>query len=106
MHHLGLPTDGGFHGAVLEEKSFRKVARKLALSPARVSELVRNLETRVGVRPVERTSRSVTAGPAGQRRWAVHESASGPSCRFVTRPCRAAIWSRPDQHGGRYERRD
>ncbi len=53
--------------AVLEEKSFRKAARKLGLSPARVSELVRNLETGVGVRLVERTSRSVAASPAGQR---------------------------------------
>jgi DNA-binding transcriptional LysR family regulator len=53
--------------AVLEVKSFRKAARKLGLSPARVSELVRNLETRVGVRLVERTSRSVAASPGGQR---------------------------------------
>jgi len=52
--------------AVLEEKSFRSAARKLGLSPARVSELVRNLEVRVGVRLVERTSRSVAASPAGQ----------------------------------------
>jgi DNA-binding transcriptional LysR family regulator len=53
--------------AVLEEKSFRNAARKLGLSPARVSELVRNLEDRIGVRLVERTSRSVAASPAGQR---------------------------------------
>jgi DNA-binding transcriptional LysR family regulator len=53
--------------AVLEEKSFRNAARKLGVSPARVSELVRNLEARVGVRLVERTSRSVAASPAGQR---------------------------------------
>jgi len=53
--------------AVLEEKSFRNAARKLGLSPARVSELVRNLEERIGVRLVERTSRSVAASLAGQR---------------------------------------
>jgi DNA-binding transcriptional LysR family regulator len=52
---------------VLEEKSFRNAARKLGLSPARVSELVRDLEVRVGVRLVERTSRSVAASAAGQR---------------------------------------
>jgi DNA-binding transcriptional LysR family regulator len=52
--------------AVLEEKSFRSASRKIGLSPARVSELVRNLEARVGVRLVERTSRSVAASPAGQ----------------------------------------
>jgi DNA-binding transcriptional LysR family regulator len=49
------------------QKSFRNAARKLGLSPARVSELVRQLEARVGVRLVERTSRSVAASPAGQR---------------------------------------
>ena len=53
--------------AVLEEKSFRKAAQKLGLSPARVSELIRNLEARVGVRLVERTSRSVAASAAGER---------------------------------------
>ena len=52
---------------VLEERSFRNAARKLGLSPARVSELVRNLEARLGVRLVERTSRSVAASPAGER---------------------------------------
>ena len=56
-------------GAVLEEKSFRKAAQKLGLSPARVSELIRNLEARVGVRLVERTSRSVAASAAGE--WLV-----------------------------------
>ena len=53
--------------AVLDGKNFTNAAWKLGLSPARVSELVRNLETRVGVRLVERTSRSVAASPAGQR---------------------------------------
>jgi DNA-binding transcriptional LysR family regulator len=66
MHHLGLLNDGGFHEAMLEEKSPRKAARKLTLSPARVSELVRNLDTRVRVRLVKRTSRSVAASPAEQ----------------------------------------
>ena len=36
--------------AVLEQKSFTKAAEQLGLSPARVSELVRNLEERLGVR--------------------------------------------------------
>jgi DNA-binding transcriptional LysR family regulator len=53
--------------AVLEQKSFTKAAVRLGLSPARVSELVRNLEERVGVRLVERTTRSVAATPAGER---------------------------------------
>jgi DNA-binding transcriptional LysR family regulator len=53
--------------AVLERKSFSKAAKQLGLSPARVSELVRNLEERLGVRLVERTTRSVAATAAGER---------------------------------------
>jgi len=53
--------------AVVEQKSFTKAARQLGLSPARVSELVRGLETRVGVRLVDRTTRSVAATTAGER---------------------------------------
>jgi DNA-binding transcriptional LysR family regulator len=44
---------------VLEQTSFANAARHLGLSPPRVSELVRSLEERVGVRLVERTTRSV-----------------------------------------------
>jgi DNA-binding transcriptional LysR family regulator len=53
--------------AVLEQKSFTKAAKQLGLSPTRVSELVRRLEERLGVRLVERTTRSVAASPAGER---------------------------------------
>jgi DNA-binding transcriptional LysR family regulator len=53
--------------AVLEQKNFTKAAEQLGLSPARVSELVRNLEERTGVRLVERTTRSVAATAAGER---------------------------------------
>jgi DNA-binding transcriptional LysR family regulator len=53
--------------AVLEQKSFTRAAKQLALSPARVSELIRSLEERLGVRLVERTTRSVAATVAGER---------------------------------------
>lgn len=53
--------------AVLEQKSFTKAATQLGLSPARVSEMVRNLEERLNVRLVERTTRSVAATSAGER---------------------------------------
>jgi DNA-binding transcriptional LysR family regulator len=53
--------------AVLEQKSFTRAAKQLALSPARVSELIRSLEERLGVRLVERTTRSVAATAAGER---------------------------------------
>lgn len=53
--------------AVLEQKSFTKAAKQLGLSPPRVSEMVRALEERLGVRLVERTTRSVAATAAGER---------------------------------------
>jgi DNA-binding transcriptional LysR family regulator len=53
--------------AVLEQKSFAKAAKQLGLSPPRVSELVRTLEERLGVRLVERTTRSVAPTAAGER---------------------------------------
>jgi DNA-binding transcriptional LysR family regulator len=52
---------------VLDCKSYTKAAQQLNLSRARVSELVRNLEERLGVRLVERTTRSVAATAAGDR---------------------------------------
>lgn len=53
--------------AVLEQNSFTKAAKQLGLSPPRVSSMVRSLEARLGVRLVERTTRSVAATAAGQR---------------------------------------
>src|SRR5579859_5157664 len=53
--------------AVLEQKSFTRADKQLGLSPARVSELMRSLEERLGVRLVERTTRSVAATAAGER---------------------------------------
>lgn len=52
--------------AVLEHRSFTKAAQKLGLSPARVSELVRSLEERLGLRLVARTTRSVAPTEAGE----------------------------------------
>jgi DNA-binding transcriptional LysR family regulator len=53
--------------AVLEQKSFSKAAKHLNLSPPRVSEMVRQLEEKLGVRLVERTTRSVAPTVAGER---------------------------------------
>lgn len=53
--------------AVLEQKSFSKAARHLNLSPPRISEMVRQLEERLGVRLIERTTRSVAPTVAGER---------------------------------------
>lgn len=53
--------------SVLDRSSFAAAAKQLGLSAPRVSELVRNLEERLGVRLVERTTRSVAATEAGER---------------------------------------
>src|SRR6478609_2364875 len=66
MHRPSLAETTAFV-AVVELKSFTKAAKQLALSPPRVSEMVRNLEDRLGVRLVERTTRSVAPTAAGER---------------------------------------
>ena len=52
---------------VLEQRSFSKAAKHLNLSPPRVSEMVRLLEERLGVRLIERTTRSIAPTAAGER---------------------------------------
>src|ERR1700739_4778566 len=66
MHAPSLAETTAFV-AVVELKSFTKAAKQLGLSPPRVSEMVRNLEERLGVRLVERTTRSVAPTAAGER---------------------------------------
>jgi DNA-binding transcriptional LysR family regulator len=66
MHGASLAETTAFV-AVVELKSFTKAAKQLGLSPPRVSEMVRNLEERLGVRLVERTTRSVAPTAAGER---------------------------------------
>jgi len=66
MHGPSLAETTAFV-AVVELKSFTKAAKRLALSPPRVSELIRNLEEQLGVRLVERTTRSVAPTAAGER---------------------------------------
>src|SRR5262249_17686554 len=52
--------------AVADEMSFTKAAKRLGLSPASLSLSVRALEERLGVRLLNRTTRSVAASEAGQ----------------------------------------
>jgi len=66
MHGASLAETTAFV-TVVELKSFTKAAKQLALSPPRVSELIRNLEEQLGVRLVERTTRSVAPTAAGER---------------------------------------
>jgi DNA-binding transcriptional LysR family regulator len=53
--------------AVAEERSFTRAAKKLAVSQSALSQTVRNLENRVGVRLLTRTTRSVAPTEAGER---------------------------------------
>ncbi len=52
---------------VAEEKSFTRAAAKLQLSQSALSQIVRRLEERLGVRLLARTTRSVSATEAGDR---------------------------------------
>jgi DNA-binding transcriptional LysR family regulator len=53
--------------AVARERSFRAAARKRGVSPSSLSDSLRRLEERLGVRLLNRTTRSVTPTEAGER---------------------------------------
>ena len=53
--------------AVARERSFTRAAAKLGVSQSALSHSVRALETRLGIRLLTRTTRSVSATEAGQR---------------------------------------
>jgi DNA-binding transcriptional LysR family regulator len=52
---------------VARERSFTKAAAKLGLSQSALSHTIRGLEARLGVRPLTRTTRSVSPTEAGER---------------------------------------
>src|SRR4051812_1468505 len=52
---------------VVEERSFTKAAAKLGLSQSSLSQIVRRLEARLGLRLLTRTTRSVAPTEAGER---------------------------------------
>src|SRR5258708_21573551 len=66
MHAPSLAETTAFV-AVVELKSFTKGAKQLAVWQPRVREMVRKREERLGVRLVERTTRSVAPTAAGER---------------------------------------
>src|ERR1700745_1275939 len=53
--------------AVVERGSFTRAADHLGLSPSALSQTIRQLEARLGVRLLNRTTRSVAPTPAGSR---------------------------------------
>jgi DNA-binding transcriptional LysR family regulator len=52
---------------VAEEKSFTRAAARLGMSASALSHAIKSLETRVGVRLLARTTRSVSSTEAGER---------------------------------------
>ena len=53
--------------AVARERSFTRAAAKLGLSQSALSQIVRGLQQRLGVRLLNRTTRSVAPTQAGER---------------------------------------
>ncbi|MGH7056643.1 MAG: LysR family transcriptional regulator, partial [Acetobacteraceae bacterium] len=53
--------------AVAHERSFTKAAAKLGISQSALSHTIRQLEARLGVRLLTRTTRSVSLTEAGER---------------------------------------
>ena len=53
--------------AVARERSFTRAAAKLGVSPSALSQTIRNLEERLGLRLLTRTTRSVSPTEAGER---------------------------------------
>lgn len=53
--------------AVAQERSFTKAAAKLGVSQSALSQTIRSLEERLGLRLLTRTTRSVSATEAGER---------------------------------------
>jgi DNA-binding transcriptional LysR family regulator len=53
--------------AVARERNFTRAAAKLGMTQSALSQIVRNLEERIGVRLLNRTTRSVTPTQAGER---------------------------------------
>ncbi|CAE6757629.1 LysR family transcriptional regulator [Paraburkholderia domus] len=53
--------------AVARERSFTKAAAKLGVSQSALSHTIRGLESRLGIRLLTRTTRSVAPTPAGER---------------------------------------
>ena len=53
--------------AVAEQRNFTRAAKQLGISPATLSETIRNLEERLGVRLLNRTTRSVAPTEAGDK---------------------------------------
>lgn len=79
--------------AVARERSFTRAAAQLAVSPSALSHTIRGLESRLGLRLLTRTTRSVAPTEAGERLL----STVGPLFEDVAKELSAltALRSRP-----------
>jgi DNA-binding transcriptional LysR family regulator len=66
MRHVDLSDLDAF-AAVASHRSFRRAATAAGVSPSALSQAVRDLEARLGVRLLHRTTRSVAPTEAGAR---------------------------------------
>ncbi|WP_416424584.1 LysR family transcriptional regulator [Pseudomonas sp. App30] len=66
MQRAGLSELNAF-AAIAELKSFRAAAARLGVSPSALSHTMRNLEARLGLRLLNRTTRSVALTEVGER---------------------------------------
>jgi DNA-binding transcriptional LysR family regulator len=82
--------------AVARTLSFRAAARELAVSPSAVSHAIGGLETRLGVRLFNRTTRSVALTDAGRRFF----ERLAPAVDEIRDAC-AEVADRPDRPAGR-----
>ena len=60
-------NDLAVFAVVARERSFTRAAAKLGVSPSALSQTIRNLEERLGLRLLTRTTRSVASTEAGER---------------------------------------
>jgi DNA-binding transcriptional LysR family regulator len=65
------------YGTIARARSFTRAAAELGVSPSALSHMMKGLETRLGVRLLARTTRSVAATPAGERLLRSIETAVG-----------------------------
>src|ERR1700752_203040 len=65
--HRGDLADLNAFVAVAEQRSFRAAASRLDVTPSALSHSMRQLEERLGVRLLHRTTRSVSVTDAGRR---------------------------------------
>ena len=99
--------------AVADSLSFRAAAARLGVTPSALSHTVRQLEERVGVRLLNRTTRSVSPTDAGRRllerlRPAVDQIAG--ALNGIERPADPAPWPAsdlrdPSRRSGRHRSR-